>query len=140
MPVEEIVDAVRYSLDPRFYPFDLLEQLDLGYAPAPERWTSMSVERREPGLDSGNSTDDFVILEHPTPGFWDVRPELFIQVEGGSANLFWTPIGGSLFRLEQSPQPLFTDEGMITSTTLSDTTYTIPVADPPRFFRVFRIH
>ncbi len=66
--IRTIIDAVEYhgsptvrkTLDPR---------VDRGFTLSPPRYSGMSMQRREPGYDTNNSTLDFEIISHPTPGY-----------------------------------------------------------------------
>ena len=96
----------------------------------------MSIERVTPGFDTDNSTNDFHILESPTPGYCGQHPRLTIMIRDGFIHLDWTPVGATQFRLEYSIDPLFADEAAVTSVSLSDTTLTLPIQQTRQFYRV----
>jgi len=67
--IETVIDGVEYqsrissdkTLDPR---------IDRGFAGVGVAcYSGMSIERKLPGLDTNNSTVDFRVLPHPTPGY-----------------------------------------------------------------------
>jgi hypothetical protein len=68
LDISGIIDGVEYqsnanskkTLDPR---------VDRGYALSPPRYSGQSMQRREPGSDSNDSTIDWEIIPYPTPGY-----------------------------------------------------------------------
>ena len=46
----------------------LNDLIDAGFIEGLNRWTGQSAQRISPGYDTNNSTVDFEILQHPTPG------------------------------------------------------------------------
>jgi hypothetical protein len=46
----------------------LADVIDSGFVEGLNRWTGQSAQRISPGYDTNNSTVDFEILPHPTPG------------------------------------------------------------------------
>ncbi|MCK4349580.1 MAG: DUF4876 domain-containing protein [Candidatus Krumholzibacteria bacterium] len=69
VPLETIVDAVEYSSNPDS-PKYVTIRIDAGLGGnGMTRYSARSIERRYPGLDSNNSTFDFVIVDTPTPGY-----------------------------------------------------------------------
>ncbi len=69
IPLWTIMDAVEYSSNPES-PRYMTVRLDAGFAGiGMTKYSARSVQRRFPGLDSNNSTFDFVIEDTPTPGY-----------------------------------------------------------------------
>ncbi len=66
--IDTILDGVEYqsngtrmkTLDPR---------VDRGWVKSPPKYGGKSMQRREPGEDTNDGTLDWLILEHPTPGY-----------------------------------------------------------------------
>ncbi len=66
--IETILDGVEYqsngtrmkTLDPR---------VDRGWVKSPPKYGGKSMERRQPGTDTNDGTLDWMILDHPTPGY-----------------------------------------------------------------------
>lgn len=70
IPVANVIDGVEYSANPSSTK-ELTLRVDAGFAGVGvTRYSATSVERRELGLDSNNSTFDFVNIKPPTPGFF----------------------------------------------------------------------
>ncbi len=69
IPIRTILDGVEYSANPDKLK-ELTNQVDSGFAGIGiSKYSGKSTERRQPGFDTNNSTLDFVVLEHPTPGY-----------------------------------------------------------------------
>ena len=69
IPLWTVVDAVEYSANPESDKY-ISREADAGLGGnGMARYTAQSIERRFPGLDSNNSTFDFVIVGPPTPGY-----------------------------------------------------------------------
>jgi hypothetical protein len=69
VPMCTILDGVEYSVDLNTFK-GLTTRVDAGFAGVGiSRYSGKSAERRQPGFDTDNSSLDFVVLEHPTPGF-----------------------------------------------------------------------
>jgi len=70
IPVKNVIDGVEYSANPSVTK-ELTVRVDAGYAGVGMlRYSGYSTERRELGLDTNDSTFDFLNLVHPTPGFF----------------------------------------------------------------------
>ena len=68
--VGTVVDAVEYQSSPPPTNLKTLDaRVDRGYALTPPRYSGRSIQRREPGSDSNDSTIDFEITSTPTPGY-----------------------------------------------------------------------
>ncbi len=69
LPIETIIDGVEYKSGTT-RPKDLTYRIDAGYTGVRvTRYSGKSVERINPYMDTNNSTVDFHILDHPTPGY-----------------------------------------------------------------------
>ena len=69
IPIETVIDGVEYSANPEKQK-ELTKRVDAGFAGVGiAKYTGKSTERRTPGFDTNNSSIDFVVLEHPTPGY-----------------------------------------------------------------------
>ncbi len=69
LPIETIIDGVEYKSGTT-RPKDLTYRIDAGYTGVGvTRYSGKSVERINPYMDTNNSTVDFHILDHPTPGY-----------------------------------------------------------------------
>jgi len=70
LPINTVIDGVEWDPNPTHYK-TLTVRVDAGYAGiGVVKYSGMSTERREPGLDTNNSTFDFVTIPHATPGFF----------------------------------------------------------------------
>ncbi|MGD1047361.1 MAG: DUF4876 domain-containing protein [Candidatus Krumholzibacteriaceae bacterium] len=70
IPIKDVIDGVEYSSDPSAAKA-LTVRIDAGYAGmGMVKYSGYSTERRELGLDTNDSTFDFMNLVHPTPGFF----------------------------------------------------------------------
>jgi hypothetical protein len=68
IPVNTVVDGVEYSSNPASQK-EVTKRIDAGFAGVGiTRYSGYSIERRELGLDTNDSTFDFTNLMHPTPG------------------------------------------------------------------------
>jgi len=68
IPVKDVIDGVEYSSNPALTK-ELTRRVDAGFAGIGiTRYSGYSTERREIGLDTNDSTFDFMNLNHPTPG------------------------------------------------------------------------
>ena len=63
------MDGIEYIFDGTAFPKFLNELIDAGFIEGLLRWTGNSAQRLTPGYDTNNSTNDFEILETPTPGY-----------------------------------------------------------------------
>ena len=69
IPLATVLDGVEYSTNPSMQK-ELTARVDAGFAGVGViKYSGMSVERRELGLDTDNSSYDFENLPRPTPGF-----------------------------------------------------------------------
>jgi hypothetical protein len=70
IPVDSVIDGVEYSSNPSSVKM-MTVRVDAGFAGIGiTRYSGQSTERREEGVDTNNSTFDFVNLPHPTPGYY----------------------------------------------------------------------
>jgi len=73
IPVKNVVDGIEWSSNPSIAK-ELTRRIDAGFAGVGvTRYSGYSVERRELGLDTNDSTFDFMNLIHPTPGYFHGR-------------------------------------------------------------------
>ncbi len=76
IPIYTVIDGVEYSADPTKAK-ELTVRVDAGFAGVGvTRYSAISVERREPGLDTNNSTFDFVNIYPATPGYFHATTSL----------------------------------------------------------------
>ncbi len=69
IPIRTILDGVEYSVKSSALK-ELTVRVDAGFAGVGlARYSGKSIERRTPGFDTNNSGLDFIILDHPTPGY-----------------------------------------------------------------------
>jgi hypothetical protein len=69
IPIRTIIDGVEYSSNPDVQKL-LTVRVDAGFAGIGcTKYSARSTERREPGLDTNNSTFDFLLTPYPTPGY-----------------------------------------------------------------------
>jgi len=69
MDIESVIDCVEYSSNPEHIK-EIESELDRGFAGVgKEKYSGQSLERIAPGFDTNNSTLDFEIIPHPTPGY-----------------------------------------------------------------------
>jgi hypothetical protein len=68
VPLETILDGVEYASSPEA-PRYMTRRLDATVAPGAPKYGGRSIERRFPGLDSNNSSFDFIVTDAPTPGY-----------------------------------------------------------------------
>jgi hypothetical protein len=69
IPIETIIDGVEYAATASSTK-ELTARVDAGFAGIGcARYSGRSVERREPGLDTNNSTVDFLLTLRATPGY-----------------------------------------------------------------------
>ena len=69
VPLKTILDGVEYSANPNSQK-ELTVRVDAGFAGVGiSKYSGKSVERRTPGFDTNNSSLDFIVLDHPTPGY-----------------------------------------------------------------------
>ncbi len=74
LPIYTVIDGVEYSANPAAAK-ELTVRVDAGFAGVGvTRYSATSVERREPGLDTNNSTFDFVNISPMTPGYFHGSP------------------------------------------------------------------
>ncbi|OQX84569.1 hypothetical protein B6D60_09070 [candidate division KSB1 bacterium 4484_87] len=71
--IDTIIDGIEYSSN-KDHIHSLELSIDKGFAgTAPDKvmtkYSGMSIQRIRPGFDTDNSTVDFTILDHPTPGY-----------------------------------------------------------------------
>jgi|WetSurMetagenome_2_1015567.scaffolds.fasta_scaffold202111_2 hypothetical protein len=70
IPIAKVIDGVEYNSNP-VYSKEMTVRVDAGFAGIDVlRYSGQSTERREPGLDTNNSTFDFILIPHPTPGYF----------------------------------------------------------------------
>jgi len=64
-----VIDGVEYSINGNSIKL-LTQRVDAGFAGVGlSRYSGKSVQRRQPGFDTNNSSLDFIILNQPTPGY-----------------------------------------------------------------------
>ena len=69
IPLDDVIDGVEYSSNSE-YTKELTRRIDAGFAGlGTSKYSAMSTERKELGLDTNDSTFDFTTLERPTPGY-----------------------------------------------------------------------
>lgn len=69
VPISTVIDGVEYSSNPNSQK-ELTKRIDAGFAGiGMSKYSGKSVQRRQPGFDTNNSSLDFIILDHPTPGY-----------------------------------------------------------------------
>ncbi|RMD94558.1 MAG: DUF4876 domain-containing protein [Calditrichaeota bacterium] len=69
IPLNTVIDGVEYSSNGNSIKL-LTSRIDGGFAGVGlSRYSGKSVQRRLPGFDTNNSSLDFIILNHPTPGY-----------------------------------------------------------------------
>lgn len=69
MDIESVIDCVEYSSSSEHIK-EIESELDRGFAGVGKvRYSGQSLERIAPGFDTNNSTLDFEIIPHPTPGY-----------------------------------------------------------------------
>jgi len=70
IPIDKVIDGVEYNSNPA-YSKEMTVRVDAGFAGIGiTRYSGQSTERREPGLDTNNSTFDFVVIPYATPGYY----------------------------------------------------------------------
>jgi hypothetical protein len=70
IPIATIIDGVEWNSNIT-YGKELTPRVDAGFAGIGVlRYSGMSTERRELGLDTNDSTFDFLTIMHPTPGYF----------------------------------------------------------------------
>jgi hypothetical protein len=73
VPIENVIDGVEYNANPQ-YSKEITVRVDAGFAGIGLlKYSSNSIERREFGLDTNDSTFDFTNLTRPTPGYFHAR-------------------------------------------------------------------
>jgi hypothetical protein len=73
LPISTVIDGVEWSPNPELAK-ELTVRIDAGFAGiGVVKYSGMSTERREPGMDSNNSTFDFVTIPHATPGYFHAQ-------------------------------------------------------------------
>ncbi|MBD3223335.1 MAG: DUF4876 domain-containing protein [Caldithrix sp.] len=69
LPLHTIIDAVEYASSLESTK-ELTRRVDAGFAGVGmSKYSGKSTERRIPGFDTNNSTLDFIVIDHPTPGY-----------------------------------------------------------------------
>jgi hypothetical protein len=69
LPIETVIDGVEYASNSTATK-TLTRRVDAGYAGLGcTKYSGQSTERREMGLDTNDSTFDFDLIPHPTPGW-----------------------------------------------------------------------
>lgn len=67
--ISSIVDGVEYQPNPHPQSKKTLDpRVDRGYVLSPPRYSGKSIQRREAGFDTNDSSSDFEIIDPPTPG------------------------------------------------------------------------
>jgi hypothetical protein len=70
IPINTVIDGVEYNVNPT-YSKELTVRVDAGFAGIGiAKYSGQDTERREVGLDTNNSTFDFVNPPSPTPGYF----------------------------------------------------------------------
>ena len=73
VPIENVIDGVEYNANPQFSK-EITVRVDAGFAGVGLlKYSGMSIERREFGLDTNDSTFDFTNLSRPTPGWFHTQ-------------------------------------------------------------------
>jgi hypothetical protein len=73
VPIKNVIDGVEYNANP-IYSKEITMRVDAGFAGVGLlKYSAMSVERREFGLDTNDSTFDFRNLSRPTPGYFHTQ-------------------------------------------------------------------
>jgi len=79
IPIRAIVDGVEYSSNAAVSK-EMTIRVDAGFAGIGiTRYAGYSTERKVPGLDTNNSTVDFVVILHPTPGYQHAGSLMFVR-------------------------------------------------------------
>jgi len=67
--LESVIDGVEYSTSSE-HEKKIEDAVDVGWAGVDmEKYSNQSIERKKAGLDTNNSTNDFEVLDFPTPGY-----------------------------------------------------------------------
>ncbi len=67
--ISTVVDGVEYQPNPHPQSRKTLDpRVDRGYVLSPPRYSGKSMQRKEPGFDTNDSSTDFEIIDPPTPG------------------------------------------------------------------------
>lgn len=67
--ISTVIDGMEFQSMPHPQSLKTLDsRIDRGYALSPPRYSGRSLQRREPGVDTNDSSVDFEILPAPTPG------------------------------------------------------------------------
>ncbi|NCS88134.1 MAG: hypothetical protein AUK34_14295 [Ignavibacteria bacterium CG2_30_36_16] len=66
--ISTIIDGVEYQSNPTSKQ-TLDDRVDRGFALSPPKYSGQSMQRREPGEDTNDSSLDWEIIPHPTPGY-----------------------------------------------------------------------
>ena len=133
-----------YTFNPEYYPVTFNTDLDAEPIIGCDRWSSNSIERILPGMDSNNSSQDFMILFHPTPGYFGTPPvegpELFIEIVGTIAILSWDGPADCTWRIYSETDPYFTPtpENFLAEV-VNTTNYYLPITEEQRYFRVTEV-
>jgi len=73
IPISDVIDGVEWSPNPSLRK-EITVRVDAGFAGiGVVKYSGQSTERREPGMDTNNSTFDFVTIAHATPGFFHAQ-------------------------------------------------------------------
>jgi hypothetical protein len=71
IPIDKVIDAVEYASNPYVTQKEITVRVDAGFAGVGiTKYSGQATERREPGLDTNNSTFDFVVIPYATPGYY----------------------------------------------------------------------
>jgi hypothetical protein len=71
IPIDKVIDGVEYASNPYVTQKEMTVRVDAGFAGVGiAKYGGQSTERREPGLDTNNSTFDFVVIPYATPGYY----------------------------------------------------------------------
>ena len=69
IPLDDVIDGVEYASNPEVTK-ELTRRVDAGFAGLGiSKYSAQSTERRQLGLDTNDSTFDFIKIERPTPGY-----------------------------------------------------------------------
>lgn len=67
--IKTVIDGVEYQTNPHPTSKKTLDnRIDRGYVLSPPRYSGKSMQRREPGTDTNDSSNDFEVLPRATPG------------------------------------------------------------------------
>ncbi len=133
-----------YTYDPFYYPVTFNPDIDASPIVGCDRWTSNSVERIFPGYDNDDSSQDFMILFFPTPGYHGSPPpegpELAIEVTPTVAILTWTGPPDATWRVYSDTIPYFLPAAeTFLAEVVGTNAFYLPVTEAQRYFQVTQV-